>query len=186
MVEDARLIREQAGRCRAILDQMASGAGASAGEAVQTVGFSQVLDDALTGIRATPPVRIDTVDEVRSALVRLPPGAVAQALRSIVTNAQDASPSDRPVVVTVTSRRGRLVVRVSDEGLGMPKEVLSRVGEPFYTTKEPGKGMGLGLFLTRAVVESLGGGLAIESTPGQGTTVTVTLPGQMSRGATAS
>jgi signal transduction histidine kinase len=55
-------------------------------------------------------------------------------------------------------------------------EVLARIGEPFFTTKPPGRGMGLGLFLARAVFESVGGAMAIDSRQGQGTRVTVTVP----------
>ncbi len=58
----------------------------------------------------------------------------------------------------------------------MSDEALRRVGEPFFTTKEPGRGMGLGLFLTRSVVERLGGELRFKSTPGQGTIATVRIP----------
>ncbi|MFY0581745.1 ATP-binding protein [Cystobacter fuscus] len=46
---------------------------------------------------------------------------------------------------------------VEDSGAGMPPEVLARAGEPFFTTKAPGEGMGLGLFLTRAMLDGLGG-----------------------------
>jgi two-component system sensor histidine kinase RegB len=58
----------------------------------------------------------------------------------------------------------------------MNEEVLKRVGEPFYTTKVPGEGMGLGLFLTRALAEQLGGSLQITSRPGKGTEATMELP----------
>jgi two-component system sensor histidine kinase RegB len=65
---------------------------------------------------------------------------------------------------------------VEDSGEGMPVEVLSRVGEPFFTTKAPGEGMGLGLFLTRAVLEQLGGRMVLRSKPGEGTTVVLAWP----------
>jgi two-component system sensor histidine kinase RegB len=58
----------------------------------------------------------------------------------------------------------------------MPADVLARAGEPFFTTKPPGKGMGLGLFLARTVVERLGGTLQISSRPAAGTTVAIELP----------
>jgi two-component system sensor histidine kinase RegB len=58
----------------------------------------------------------------------------------------------------------------------MPDEVLARIGEPFFTTKAPGRGMGLGLFLARAVIEGVGGSLQIDSKPGDGTEVLVILP----------
>lgn len=69
-----------------------------------------------------------------------------------------------------------LQIEVVDHGEGMPYEVLSRLGEPFFTTKEPGRGMGLGIFLARSVIERLGGTLALRSIPGRGTLVTVRLP----------
>jgi two-component system sensor histidine kinase RegB len=67
-------------------------------------------------------------------------------------------------------------LEVRDHGRGMPPAVLARVGEPFFTTKEPGQGMGLGLFVARALCEQLGGGLEIESTEGRGTTVRMSVP----------
>jgi two-component system sensor histidine kinase RegB len=111
--------------------------------------------------------------------LRLPPRAVAQALRSLVTNAQDASPPRQPVVVSAAIEDSVLAVEVRDRGPGMPPEVLERIGEPFFTTKPPGRGMGLGLFLTRAVVERLGGSLVIDSTPPDGTRARVVVPAEV-------
>jgi two-component system sensor histidine kinase RegB len=179
LVEDLRLIREQVGRCRVILDQMAAGGGESAGEAVEQVSVAQLLDEALSSVRPAPPVRRVVQPSAAEATVRLPPGAVAQALRSLITNAQDASGSDSEVVVAVQLvGQGSPVLRleVRDRGPGMSPDVIERVGEPFFTTKAPGRGMGLGLFLARAVVEGLGGTLTIDSRLGRGTTVAVTLP----------
>jgi two-component system sensor histidine kinase RegB len=175
LVEDAKLIREQVGRCRAILDQMAGGAGA-AGESMSSIGVSDLIAEALTGKRAEPRVTVDLSPEVGSAIVRLPARAVSQALRSLITNAQDASPPDGEVVVNAKLRADVLAIDVVDRGRGMPADVLARVGEPFFTTKQPGRGMGLGLFLARAVFESIGGGMLIETREGQGTRVTVTVP----------
>jgi two-component system sensor histidine kinase RegB len=58
----------------------------------------------------------------------------------------------------------------------MTDEVLARAGEPFFTTKEPGRGMGLGLFLTRSVIVRLGGRFHLSSSPGEGATAVVELP----------
>jgi two-component system sensor histidine kinase RegB len=63
----------------------------------------------------------------------------------------------------------------------MPDEILARIGEPFFTTKPPGRGMGLGLFLARAVVEGVGGTMQIDSRDGDGTEVRVTLPTDVAR-----
>jgi two-component system sensor histidine kinase RegB len=58
----------------------------------------------------------------------------------------------------------------------MTETILRRIGEPFFTTKEPGKGMGLGTFLVRTFAERLGGRLSFDSVAGRGTTVTLELP----------
>ena len=65
---------------------------------------------------------------------------------------------------------------IHDEGAGMSAEVLERVAEPFFTTKAPGKGMGLGAFLAHLFAQTLGGQLSFESEPGRGCTVTLELP----------
>jgi PAS domain S-box-containing protein len=72
---------------------------------------------------------------------------------------------------------GRYVrLSVSDAGMGMTPDVLARASEPFFTTKEPGKGTGLGLAMARGFVEQCGGAILIESVVGQGTTVNLWLP----------
>ncbi|KAB2892607.1 MAG: ATP-binding protein, partial [Kofleriaceae bacterium] len=101
---------------------------------------------------------------------------VTQALRSLITNAQDASPPDTTVTLSAILRADVLAIDVADRGRGMSDELLARIGEPFFTTKQPGRGMGLGLFLARAVFESVGGAIAFDSQENQGTRVTVTVP----------
>jgi|HubBroStandDraft_6_1064221.scaffolds.fasta_scaffold87555_3 two-component system sensor histidine kinase RegB len=175
LAADARLIREQVGRCRAILDQMAQGAG-TVGEHVAACTVAQLLDETLVGIREAPNVVREISDDVASSVLRVPPRALSQALRSLVTNAQDASAPTAAVVISVHRRGGMLAVVIRDRGRGIPDEVKARVGEPFFTTKAPGRGMGLGLFLARAVVEGVGGSLQIDSAEGGGTEVRVKLP----------
>jgi two-component system sensor histidine kinase RegB len=67
-------------------------------------------------------------------------------------------------------------LEVADQGSGMTPEVLTRAGEPFFSTKPAGTGMGLGLFLARTFAEQLGGEMKVDSRPGQGTTVQLLLP----------
>jgi two-component system sensor histidine kinase RegB len=172
---DARLIREQVGRCRTILEQMAQGAG-TVGESVASCTVGELLEEVTVGIRAQPTVHREIADDVQRSALRLPPRAVSQALRSIITNAQDASPATSSVIVAVRREGDMLEVSVRDRGAGMPSEVMERIGEPFFTTKAPGRGMGLGLFLARAVVEGVGGSLHIDSTAGEGTEVRIALP----------
>jgi two-component system sensor histidine kinase RegB len=174
LASDARLIREQVGRCRAILEHMAQGAG-TVGEQVQSCTVGALLDEALDGARPAPTVLREVPDEVARATLRLPPRAVSQALRSLITNAQDASPPHAAVIVALALTADQLSIDIRDRGGGIPSDVLARIGEPFFTTKAPGRGMGLGLFLARAVIEGVGGTLEIDA-GAAGTSVHVTLP----------
>jgi two-component system sensor histidine kinase RegB len=174
--EDALLIRERVQRCREILDQLGSDAGASAGETAAETAVEQVVTGALAGLRPAPQVRVEWASGAAASQLRVPARALAQALRSILKNAQDASPAGAVICLRVARPDGALHLEVHDQGAGMDPQVLARAGEPFFTTKPPGSGMGLGLFLSRTVVEQLGGHLAIESTAKSGTTVTVVLP----------
>jgi two-component system sensor histidine kinase RegB len=88
----------------------------------------------------------------------------------------EASPQDADVRVATRTAGDTLVITIADRGCGMTPEVLARAGEPFFTTKEPGEGMGLGLFLTRNLLQRLGGNLTLESSPDVGTTTVVRLP----------
>jgi two-component system, sensor histidine kinase RegB len=139
-----------------------------------------MLTEALVGVRDAPDVQREVPDGLGQAVLRLPPRAVSQALRSLITNAQDASPQSAAVMIAARCDERILELSIRDRGAGIPREILERIGEPFFTTKAPGRGMGLGLFLARAVVEAVGGTLHIQSTPGEGTEVRVALPTDVS------
>ncbi len=175
-LEDLRLIRDQVARCRLILDQMGGGLGRSSEQVVEDTNLPNLIRDALIGVRDQPAVLVEVDDESRARGLALPARAVSQALRALITNAQDASDEQARVLVQGRVTDEHAEISVVDTGRGMSDEVLSRASEPFFTTKPPGRGMGLGLYLTRAVVESLGGSIAIESKEGQGTRVKVELP----------
>ena len=77
----------------------------------------------------------------------------------------------------IDDRGGRLVeILVADDGPGIPQENLPRVFDPFFTSSEPGHGVGLGLFIVQEIVREHGGCLAIDSRRGKGTQVIVLLP----------
>jgi two-component system NtrC family sensor kinase len=70
----------------------------------------------------------------------------------------------------------RIYIRIIDTGIGIENQILNRVFEPFFTTRDVGEGAGLGLTVSRDIVRSHGGEISIESTPGTGTTVIIWLP----------
>lgn len=100
-----------------------------------------------------------------------------QVLINLAVNARDAMPSGGRLLVRAGNQcEGWVRVEVVDSGVGMDAEVLARAFEPFYTTKSPGRGSGLGLFTSRYIVGELGGTIAAYSAPGAGTTFTILLP----------
>ncbi len=173
---DLQLVREQVGRCRDILDRMAAHAGENVGERFAPLTVRSWIDAALDGLRGQGRVQVEVSPAIEGATLVGPPRALADALRGLLKNALQASPAHAPVALRVEIADARVRVIVTDQGKGMPPEVLSRAGEPFFTTKSPGEGMGLGLFLTRALAEQLGGALTVTSHPGSGTEARIDLP----------
>jgi two-component system cell cycle sensor histidine kinase/response regulator CckA len=128
--------------------------------------------------------RVTVVDsvEVDSARVQGHPSSLRQVLLNLCINARDALQDIDGGRVEVELRvaghgdERTVAVIVRDDGCGMDPAALRRLGEPFFTTKGPGQGTGLGLATAYATVRSLGGTIACESIPGRGTAFTVTLP----------
>ncbi len=174
--DDVRLMRAEVERCRRILARMRVDAGDPAGERFANVSVREILDECLADGERAVDVTVD--DAAAGAVTALPRHAFGQALRGLVDNARQASPPGAPVTLHVVADDDahRLVFEIADRGTGIPPELVARVGEPFFTTKPAGQGMGLGIFLARAIVERLGGGLSIRSAPGAGTTATLWLP----------
>jgi PAS domain S-box-containing protein len=114
--------------------------------------------------------------ESTSVLVEADPGRLEQVLVNLVINARDAMPAGGTLAVSVEARDRRAALTVRDTGSGMDDHTRSRVFEPFFTTKPPGRGTGLGLATVYGIVDQAGGSIAIESTVGQGTEITVLLP----------
>lgn len=122
-------------------------------------------------------VRVET-DFQGDGLVECVPEEMHQVLTNLIQNAIEAVAEDGTGRVWVAGRRenSRVILSVRDNGPGIPAEVRERIFTPFFTTKGPGKGMGMGLTITWRVVRALGGAIKVNSTPGQGTEFVLTLP----------
>ncbi len=174
VVEDVHLIRSQLERCRKILNRMSSRAGQPAGIEYETVTIEQLVSAVLSELPEHRQVAVDLNESLASDKIRVPLDELCQALRGLVQNALDAGPE--LVNINIIRMRRNWQWNITDTGPGMTREVLNRVSEPFFTTKQPGKGMGLGLFLAENVIGRLGGDIQIDSAPGEGTRVVVRIP----------
>jgi two-component system sensor histidine kinase RegB len=175
IVQDAALIREEVGRCRRILDQMADPSGTTLGEAFQSLAWADLQADLSEGLTVEDRSRL-VFQWPASACGPVPRRGLVRALRAVVANALEATPRPGPVKVIAREDQGTWHLEIEDQGTGMAPEVLARVGEPFFSTKPTGSGMGLGLFLARTFAEQLGGELRVDSHLGEGTSVQLILP----------
>ena len=99
-----------------------------------------------------------------------------QVFLNLFLNARDAMPKGGWLTIVTRSDDGRAVVEVADTGSGIPPDQLSRIYDPFFTTKDIGKGTGLGLSITYGIVQEHGGTITCDSAVGQGTRFTLALP----------
>jgi signal transduction histidine kinase len=144
--------------------------------------LQRVIEDSMGMMRSTIPSTIG----LRLSLDPRAPAVLAdatqlqQVLVNLVTNAAHAMPKGGTVEISVTTQPGdppRAELTVKDAGEGMTAEVKERAFEPFFTTKPVGQGSGLGLSMVHTIVQAHGGTITLQSTPGVGTSVVVSLPG---------
>jgi two-component system sensor histidine kinase RegB len=175
ILADAELIRSEVDRCQAILDGMSGRAVAGTLDTSEPLSPEVIVERVTARFSDRPGTRL-TVDIRPSAGIPQAPGAeVVQAITSLVRNAFDASNDDAPVTIRFAPSGGMVRIEVEDQGPGMSADTLRRAGEPFYTTKEPGRGLGLGLFLARTFAERVGGTLDFQRD--KGTIAILQIPG---------
>ena len=173
LADDLQLILAQVERCQAILHQMA--ARVVAVDATGTATTDELLAELASQLGERAQQMTVRVVGAPSTLA-VPAAPVVQSLVALIKNGIDASPPDEKVDVEIRNEGGTLAFAISDHGPGIAADVLARVGEPFFTTKPPGRGLGLGVFLARVFFESHGGELSIESPRGGGTQALARLP----------
>ncbi|WP_437692232.1 ATP-binding protein [Sorangium sp. So ce176] len=182
----ASLILGEAARIEAILrsllDHARTGAVQSPGEIrrarVGRVALAEVVAEAERLIRldrAAPRVHVEQACP-ESLIVIGDRRELVQVFVNLLANARDASAPGATIAARGRIEAGEIVVEVEDHGSGIPEELLGEVLEPFVTTKRDPSGTGLGLPLSRSIVQDHGGTLALRSAVGQGTTVVVRLP----------
>ncbi len=145
------------------------------------VPVSQVIDDLVAGVKplaSTQGVEIEyCLDGLDHMMVNCSPAQLLRALYNVVANAiQVVRPPDGKVCVTCAENGKNAQIEVRDNGPGMSPEVKDRIFKPYFTTKEKGKGTGLGLVIAKKITEEHEGTISLESEQGRGTVVTFTFP----------
>ena len=109
-------------------------------------------------------------------LIHCSPSQINQVFLNLLSNAADAIEGRGDIVLQTREEGGNVIVSIGDTGPGIPADVLPRIRDPFFTTKEVGQGTGLGLSIVDRIVADHNGELHVESIPGRGTSISVTLP----------
>lgn len=173
LLEDARLIRSETERCKTLLGRLNAKSTAELGEHPIHTSLPELMEN-LREILAPNilPRVIFPHTEDRTTLL-LPKSAVIEALACLVRNAAEATSG--PILILPSLDESLISLSVQDHGTHLPESLTTHFGEPFFTTKEPGRGMGLGLYLVRLLAERLGGSFSLTNTP-TGTIASLTLP----------
>ena len=108
--------------------------------------------------------------------IRCAPGQINQIFLNLIKNASDAMDDGGELTLTTRQDGEHVVIDVRDTGCGIPDEVMTKIRDPFFTTKEVGKGTGLGLSIVDKIINAHGGELLIDSVAGEGSTFSVRLP----------
>jgi signal transduction histidine kinase/ActR/RegA family two-component response regulator len=171
-------------RIRRIVAELRAFGSSAERDTRRVVDVNEILEGALKVARGETRHRA-RIDRNYEAVpkVMADPTKLTQVCVNLIVNAAQAIPEERAggdgAVITLRTRPvadGRMVIEISDTGVGIREDVKERLFEPFFTTKARAGGTGLGLFVSLGIVTSLGGNIEIESRVGEGTLVRILLP----------
>lgn len=171
-------IEKQAFRASAIVNNLLNFSRQETGE-FRSIHVNDVVDETLSLAdvqlrKRNVAVRVDKGEEMSP--VHGDPIKLQQVLMNLVLNARDAMPQGGELSISTRQEAGDVVIAVSDTGTGIAHENLSKVYDPFFTTKGVGKGTGLGLSVSYGIIQEHRGTMAVDSSPGEGTTFRISIP----------
>ena len=174
---DLVAIREAGGRARELTTQLLALARRHPGEA-RRIDAGRLVSRTVAMARPALGSSLELAVTVEPGVhpVRIDPTQLEQVVLNLLINARDAIAGSGRIGVSVARVGARIRLVVEDDGAGMAPEVAARALEPFFTTKEPGKGTGMGLASCDGIVTQAGGTITIDSTVGRGTRMIVELP----------
>lgn len=175
LAQQLEVVRSQIDRCKGILSSMAAAAGQNRADAGYRLGLDRYLADLIEGWRQSRPkavVRYFPCNKAAPTIIA--EQTLSQSIINAFNNAADASEHD--VEVTAQWDAQTLMLEICDRGPGLNSEAEARAGELLFTTKAPGEGHGIGLFLAQATISRLGGSMRLCNREGGGACTRIELP----------
>ena len=174
-----RVALKQIDRATAITQKLSNFAKPIKQVSAQPVAVEQEIDEVL--LLVGHDLKLEKIDVKKEIQPELPPIIVdrrqlQEVLFNLVRNAGQAITPPGSITIRAHTRGEEVRIEITDTGSGIPTDKLEKIYDPFYTTKEPGKGTGLGLFIVRQIIERNKGRISLESTVGQGTTFFLDFP----------
>lgn len=174
----AHIVSEQAERCRGIVQRLAT-LGSPHASAREVLRLSSLVSRVTRGFGpqlTEAGLRLDTDLGIEQVFVFADATALEQVFANLLTNAIQASPRGESIEIRLTTTATTCEVAIEDRGPGVPGAERARIFEPFWTTKAPGVGTGLGLAVAHALVQAHLGSVAVADRPGGGARFVVSLP----------
>jgi signal transduction histidine kinase len=177
---DLHMIADQADRCKKIVSGLLHFARQNKA-APEPTDLRALIDDVLKVRNLPKDIEVEVQHGMADPVVEIDRDQIVQVLTNLLNNAEAAMPGGGRLSLRTTSENGRFSIHVSDTGVGIPKENMERLFQPFFTTKPIGKGTGLGLAITYGIVKMHRGDIKAVSNADPaagptGSTFTVTLP----------
>lgn len=176
LAEKLRILRSQVARCKSTLAMLSLSAGQSQADSGRLLGIDRYLHDLVEEWRALRPgipLRAELEGETPAPFI-VAEQTLSQAIISILNNAADASREGVEISARWTAQRLQLMV--CDRGHGVAQAAISAAGKTQFSTKRPGEGLGLGLYLAHSVVDRLGGEILLFNRDGGGACTKLVLP----------
>ncbi|HYD63090.1 MAG TPA: ATP-binding protein [Noviherbaspirillum sp.] len=170
--------REGIARVRKIVQDLKDFSRADVDQSWQWANIHRGIDSTLNIVNNEVKYKADVIKEYGDIPdIECLPSQLNQVIMNLVVNAAHAIEGKRGTITISTGVDGGSIwIKVADTGAGIPKDILPRIFDPFYTTKPIGSGTGLGLSLSYGIVEKHGGKIDVETEVGRGTTFRITLP----------
>ncbi len=174
LCEDVLLIREKVDRCKFIIKQMSENTGGHMGEEIISFTSQKLIEVTLSQFHESEVRQITVENRIVDTVISMPFYSLCRALRGLLRNSLEASRDGQPISLTCFENTAHLVFSIEDRGHGMDDNTLQHAVDPFFSTKNPGENLGLGLYLAQSLAARFNGDLEMNSTPDHGTTVALT------------